>query len=73
MGSLPSFQGNSNIPHPRGFYTGNGWSVSNVNERLTIGFVTEFEMGLELNSTEVQGILIYEGQDWGHIVLDSRA
>lgn len=40
---------------------------------LTIGFVTEFELGLELDSAEVRGILIYEGQDWGRVVFDFRA
>lgn len=54
LGSLPSFQENSNMPHPNGFYT-------------------EFELGLELDSAEVRGILIYEGQDWGHVVFDFRA
>lgn len=54
LGSLPSFQENSNMPHPNGFYT-------------------EFELGLELDSAEVRGILIYEGQDWGYVVFDFRA
>jgi hypothetical protein len=54
LGSLPSFQENSNMPHPNGFYT-------------------EFELGLELDSAEVRGILIYEGQDWGRVVFDFRS
>ena len=37
-----------------------------------MGLVTEFELGLELDSAEVRGILIYEGQDWGHVVFDFR-
>ena len=41
--------------------------------RLRNGLVTEFELGLELDSAEVRGILIYEGQDWGHVVFDFRA
>jgi len=53
LGSLPSFQENSNMPNPNGFYT-------------------EFELGLELDSAEVRGILIYEGQDWGRVVFDFR-
>jgi hypothetical protein len=37
------------------------------------GCVIEFELGLELDSAEVRGILIYEGQDWGRVVFDFRA
>jgi hypothetical protein len=29
------------------------------------GFYTEFELGLELDSVEVRGILLYNGQEWG--------
>ncbi|THH06853.1 hypothetical protein EW145_g3802 [Phellinidium pouzarii] len=34
------------------------------------GFYTEFELGLELDSAEVRGILVYEGQEWGRVVFD---
>ncbi|KZP30051.1 actin-like ATPase domain-containing protein [Athelia psychrophila] len=34
------------------------------------GFYTEFELGLELDSAEVRGILLYEGQEWGRVVFD---
>ncbi|TDL26993.1 actin-like ATPase domain-containing protein [Rickenella mellea] len=37
------------------------------------GFYTEFELGLELDSAEVRGILIYEGQEWGRVVFDFRS
>ncbi|CAL1697945.1 unnamed protein product [Somion occarium] len=37
------------------------------------GFYTEFELGLELDSAEVRGILIYQGQDWGRVVFDFRS
>ncbi|KAJ3486412.1 hypothetical protein NLI96_g4257 [Meripilus lineatus] len=37
------------------------------------GFYTEFELGLELDSAEVRGILIHEGQDWGRVVFDFRS
>ena len=37
----------------------------------TVG--TEFELGLELDSAEVRGILIYGGQDWGRVVFDFRS
>lgn len=30
----------------------------------------EFELGLELDSAEVRGILLYEGQEWGRVVFD---
>jgi len=53
LGTLPSFQENSNLPNPNGFYT-------------------EFEIALELDSAEVRGILIYEGQDWRRVVFDFR-
>jgi hypothetical protein len=32
------------------------------------GFYTEFELGLELDSVEVRGILLYHGQEWGRYV-----
>jgi hypothetical protein len=51
--SLPSFQQNSAVPTPDGFYT-------------------EFELGLELDSAEVRGILIWQGQEWGRVVFDFR-
>ncbi|KII84108.1 hypothetical protein PLICRDRAFT_168186 [Plicaturopsis crispa FD-325 SS-3] len=34
------------------------------------GFYTEFELALELDSAEVRGILLYEGQEWGRVVFD---
>jgi hypothetical protein len=34
------------------------------------GFYTEFELGLELDSAEVRGILLYEGTEWGRVVFD---
>ncbi|KLO16492.1 actin-like ATPase domain-containing protein [Schizopora paradoxa] len=34
------------------------------------GFYTEFELGLELDSCEVRGILVYEGQEWGRVVFE---
>lgn len=30
---------------------------------------SEFELGLELDSAEVRGILLYENQEWGRWVL----
>lgn len=37
------------------------------------GYRAEFELGLELDSAEVRGVLIYQGQDWGRVVFDYRA
>ncbi|KAI0289645.1 actin-like ATPase domain-containing protein [Russula brevipes] len=34
------------------------------------GFYTDFELGLELDSAEVRGILLYEGREWGRVVFD---
>lgn len=34
---------------------------------------SEFELGLELDSAEVRGVLIYQGQDWGRVVFDYRS
>lgn len=34
------------------------------------GFYTEFELGLELDSVEVRGILMWEGREWGRVVFD---
>ncbi|TFK37617.1 hypothetical protein BDQ12DRAFT_684989 [Crucibulum laeve] len=34
------------------------------------GFYTEFELGLELDSAEVRGILLYNGQEWGRVTFD---
>ena len=39
--------------------------------RLTSG--TEFELGLELDSAEVRGVLLYEGAVWGSVVFDFLA
>ena len=40
--------------------------------RLCGLFSAEFELGLELDSAEVRGVLIYQGQDWGRVVFDYR-
>ncbi|EJD43571.1 hypothetical protein AURDEDRAFT_66345 [Auricularia subglabra TFB-10046 SS5] len=34
------------------------------------GFYTEFELGLELDSAEVRGVLLYNGQNWGQVTFD---
>ncbi|KAF5375362.1 hypothetical protein D9615_008000 [Tricholomella constricta] len=34
------------------------------------GFYTEFELGLELDSAEVRGILLYNSQEWGRVTFD---
>ncbi|KIY62877.1 actin-like ATPase domain-containing protein [Cylindrobasidium torrendii FP15055 ss-10] len=35
-----------------------------------VGFYTEFELGLELDSAEVRGILLYDNQEWGRVTFD---
>lgn len=32
--------------------------------------LTEFELGLEMDSAEVRGVLFYEGQEWSRVVFD---
>lgn len=39
---------------------------------LDLHLFAEFELGLELDSAEVRGVLIHEGQDWGRVVFDFR-
>jgi len=34
------------------------------------GFYTEFELGLELDSAEVRGLVLYEGREVGRVVFD---
>ncbi|KZT37177.1 hypothetical protein SISSUDRAFT_1071277 [Sistotremastrum suecicum HHB10207 ss-3] len=34
------------------------------------GFYTDFELGLELDSAEVRGVLLHDGQEWGRVVFD---
>lgn len=38
--------------------------------RLLTSRFQEFELGLEMDSAEVRGILLYEGQEWGRVVFD---
>ncbi|KAF9234588.1 actin-like ATPase domain-containing protein [Melanogaster broomeanus] len=33
-------------------------------------FTAEFELGLEMDSVEVRGVLFYEGQEWSRVVFD---
>ncbi|KAF8150916.1 actin-like ATPase domain-containing protein [Crassisporium funariophilum] len=44
-----------------------GQDASNSNKN---GFYTEFEVGLELDSSEVRGVLLYQGVEWGRAVFD---
>jgi len=34
------------------------------------GFYTDFELGLELDSTEVRGVLLYDGHEYGRVIFD---
>ncbi|KAM6493252.1 actin-like ATPase domain containing protein [Amanita muscaria] len=42
----------------------------NANAPPGRGFYTEFELGLELDSAEVRGILLYNNQEWGRVTFD---
>jgi len=58
------------MPNPNGFlyWCGDQYLVSRASVD-TICVIIEFELGLELDSAEVRGILIYEGQDWEGLYL----
>lgn len=46
-----------------GFYTGRYLSADpDGNDQM---FGAEFELGLELDSAEVRGILLFNNQEWG--------
>jgi hypothetical protein len=48
------------------------WAIfdrQTLKARAILVFV-EFELGLELDSAEVRGILLHEGQEWGRVVFD---
>lgn len=73
--SLPSFQQQARLLQPNGFYTGSSQIVAF--RRSFPGIVVdsfpipEFELGLEMDtSTEVRGVLISEGKEWGRVVFD---
>lgn len=76
LGSLPTFRQNASRPQANGFYTGTFvLPAERVNSDLNFNLSysrlgLEFELGLELDSAEVRGILLYEGQEWGRVVFD---
>ncbi|KAL5478877.1 hypothetical protein ACEPAI_2154 [Sanghuangporus weigelae] len=49
---------------------GNLPSFQQQSAMMQSGFYTEFELGLELDSAEVRGILIHEGEECGRVVFD---
>jgi hypothetical protein len=64
LSSLPTFRENASIMQMAGFYTGK--LISRVPRWFLIKeFASEFELGLELDSAEVRGILLYNNQEWG--------
>lgn len=70
LSSLPSFRNNA-ATQPGGFYTGKFIPILSMRIHLTNFIVySEFELGLELDSAEVRGILLYKNQEWGRWVLD---
>lgn len=64
LSSLPTFRQNASVPQSGGFYTGNVTQCISLNE-IYQKFAVEFELGLELDSAEVRGILLYNNQEWG--------
>ncbi|THH09897.1 hypothetical protein EW146_g8542 [Bondarzewia mesenterica] len=77
IGSLPSFQVRDPLPalgaasERAGFFFLIRLAIPGERESAEPnGFYTNFELGLELDSAEVRGILLYEGQEWGRVVFD---
>jgi len=72
--TLPSFRQNANIPQPNGFYTGeyapHGAVFGIEGSDVLMWSISEFELGLEMDSAEVRGVLFYEGQEWSRVVFD---
>ena len=78
---LPNFQQQASVPRSGGFYCGASLmscilSFISVSCSAPADSVCdrcpEFELGLEVDSAEVRGVLMHEGQDWGHAVVDIR-
>ena len=69
---LPSFQHNAQEPSPNGFYTGTAAALFLPGVARVLTVRVEFELGLELDSAEVRGVLVHEGQDWGQISFEYR-
>ena len=68
LSSLPTFRENASLMQMNGFYTGKLMSQEHDYLFLRESFVLEFELGLELDSAEVRGILLYNNQEWGRFV-----
>ncbi|KAF5381924.1 hypothetical protein D9757_007563 [Collybiopsis confluens] len=67
LSSLPAFQQNALMGQSGGFYTGKRGMVKGDSSHTF--FYKEFEIGLELDSAEVRGILLYNNQEWGRQVM----
>jgi hypothetical protein len=65
LSSLPTFQQNAAMPQAGGFYTGRNPEGF---RKAKLTFLLEFELGLELDSAEVRGILLFNNQEWGRFV-----
>lgn len=63
LSSLPTFRQNASAPQMGGFYTGKYLSADP--DGIDQMFGAEFELGLELDSAEVRGILLFNNQEWG--------
>jgi hypothetical protein len=72
LSALPSFQRNASNPHNTGFYTGAKPSfIPIAPDLLESRFLLDFELGLELDSAEVRGVLLHNNEEWGRYVVAS--
>lgn len=69
LSSLPTFRQNASLVQSGGFYTGKQASLPVQEIISNIDCPVEFEIGLEMDSAEVRGTLLYNGQEWGKLVL----
>ena len=51
------------------FHRIEGLTIARV-DRHPSRVVSEFELGLEFDSAEVRGVLMYDGREWGKVVFD---
>lgn len=71
LSSLPTFQQNAASPQMGGFYTGvyEFLLARGFYRSTNLCTLTDFELGLELDSAEVRGILLFNNQEWGRSAL----
>lgn len=70
LSALPVFQRNASNPHNTGFYTGKRNISRTFGFSLDIAALhIDFELGLELDSAEVRGVLLHNNEEWGRFVI----